>query len=130
MSEYSQLVYEFFTRYEKPELEQLTIGFSGIDPPLKVNPSKIDHEKLNHLLGGSEEEGHYHLTKSEWEAVLKLLGELPQDDDDKETYDGGGSDTGDDEFTEFYDGGFSSTTDEEYNANQSKWLDGGFSPND
>lgn len=68
-----------------------------------------DHEQLTNLLGG-DSTGHYHLTKSEYEAVLKLI-EEPE------------------EWIEF-DGGFSDTTDSEYNENEDYWLDGGFAEDD
>ncbi len=58
----------FYKRYEQPEIEPLTGGFSGIDPELKVDPSLIDHEKLANLLGG-DESGHYHFTE---EQIIKL----------------------------------------------------------
>ena len=103
MSVYRQLVDEFFIRYEKPILEDLVVGFSGIDPPLKVIAADIDHEELSGLLGGSTLDGHYHLTYDEWEAIRRLL-------DNPE-----------------YDGGFASTTEAEYNHNREYWLDGGYS---
>lgn len=74
MSEYRKLVEQFFERYEKPEIEELTIGFSGIDPPLKQRGGIIDHEQLNGLMGGNDE-GHYHLTKEELEGLRELLSE-------------------------------------------------------
>ena len=74
MSKYSELVEEFYMRYEKPVLEQYVMGFSGIDPPLKRSGQGLDHEKLNGLLGG-DENGHYHLTRAELDALLELLGE-------------------------------------------------------
>ena len=118
MSEYSRLVDEFFTRYKDPFIAPLTIGFSDIDPPLKVLASEIDHEKLNNLLGG-DENGHYHLTKEQWEEVLKLIDPDPEEPDppDPEEWDE-------------YDGGFASTTESEYDENREHWLDGGFSPNE
>lgn len=118
MSEYSKLVEAFFTRYDKPQIDPLTIGFSGIDPPLKVLASEIDHEELNHLLGG-DETGHYHLTKDQWEKVIELLDDEPTPPPEPEP----------EEWT-VYDGGFSFTTQDEYNENRDHWLDGGFSPND
>ena len=116
MSEYSQLVDEFFTRYEEPVIEQLTVGFAGIDPPLRVLASEIDHEGLNHLLGG-DETGHYHLTKDQWEKVIKLLNEEPIPTPPPEPE----PDEWDD-----YDGGNASTTESEYNSNNEHWLDGQF----
>ena len=100
MSSYQKLVEEFFLKYEIPELDELTVGFSGIDPPLKVNAAEADHEKLDGLLGG-DFEGHYHLTKELWLEVMALL-------DDR-----------------YYDGGFASTTENEYMLNVDYWLDGG-----
>ncbi len=104
MSVYSELVDAFFLKYEKPVLDPLVVGFSGIDPPLKGGASELDHEELNGLLGGSTLDGHYHLTYEEWEAIRQIL-------DNPE-----------------YDGGFASTTEEEYEANIEHWFDGGYSP--
>lgn len=74
MTKYSELVEEFYTRYDKPILEQYVMGFSGIDPPLKRSGAEIDHETLEGLLGG-DETGHYHLTKAELDAFLELISE-------------------------------------------------------
>ena len=74
MSKYSELVENFYTRYEKPVLDPYVMGFSGIDPPLKRSGGKLDHEKLEGLLGG-DETGHYHLTKAELDALIELISE-------------------------------------------------------
>ena len=74
MSKYSDLVKEFYTRYEKPVLEPYVMGFSGIDPPLKRSGAGRDHEQLEGLLGG-DENGHYHLTKRELNALIELISE-------------------------------------------------------
>ena len=68
------------------------------------------HELLSGLLGG-DAGGHYHLTREQWEKVLKLIEEPAP------------------EWT-VYDGGYAGTTSAEYEANRDKWLDGGFSPDD
>lgn len=68
------------------------------------------HELLSGLLGG-DAGGHYHLTRDQWEKVLKLIEEPAPEWD-------------------AYDGGFAGTGAAEYEANRDKWLDGGFSPND
>lgn len=72
MKNYEQLVKEFFTRYRKPFVDKLTIGFSDIDPPLKVNPAEIDHEALDGLLAPNTNE-HYHLTKEQHDKLIKLI---------------------------------------------------------
>ena len=100
MSRFRELVEEFIAKYEEPKIENLTVGFSDIDPPLKVNASELDHEKLNNLLGGNIE-GHYHLTKDLWSQITYII----------ETRD--------------YDGGYANTTDEEYELNEDHWMDGG-----
>lgn len=74
MSKYRELVEEFFERYEKPEVEALTVGFSGIDPPLKqkVKPEDLNHERLAGLLGG-DENGHYHLTEEQLNWIIEQM---------------------------------------------------------
>ena len=72
-----------------------------------------DHEALENLLGG-DSTGHYHLTKAEYEALIKLISE-PEPEPEPEP-----------EVWTVYDGGFPYTTEEEYNANIDHWLDGGF----
>ena len=76
MTEYKKLVEEFYSRYEKPFVDKLTIGFSDIDPPKKINPAEIDHEALNNLLAPNTNE-HYHLTKAQYEKLINLLGGYP-----------------------------------------------------
>lgn len=100
MGRYKELAEEFFTKYETPEVDELTVGFSAIDPPKKINPYDIDHEQLDGLLGGNWE-GHYHLTKELWEYVIDLVN------------------------TKDFDGGFASTTEDEYMLNLEYWFDGG-----
>lgn len=120
MSRYAELAEEFFTRYEEPELDELTIGFSGVDPPLKVQAAEIDHEKLDGLLGG-DVDGHYHLTKELWQYVIELL--------NTHDFDGGFASTTELEYLQnedfWYDGGFADTDDYEYELNIDKWPDGG-----
>ena len=121
MGRYADLVAEFFTRYERPEIEELIVGFSGIDPPLKNSGGGTsDHEELDNLLGG-DENGHYHLTKDLWLQVLELLS-------DKD-YDGGWASTPDSEYQknyeEWFSCGFAGTTEEEYAENTALWQDGG-----
>ena len=73
MSKYSELVQNFYTRYDKPVLDRYVMGFSGIDPPLKHSAKDLDHEKLSGLLGGNEN-GHYHLTRAELDKLIELIG--------------------------------------------------------
>ncbi len=114
MTEYAKLVADFFTRYQEPTIDDLIIGFSGIDPPLKVLASEINHEELDNLLGG-EPEGHYHLTKEQWEKIIEIL-------------DGPDPIPVPEPKTEF-DGGFATTSESEYAENLDYWLDGGYSQN-
>ena len=100
MSRYSALVADFFLNYEKPQVDPLTVGFSAIDPPKKIDSSKIDHELIAGLLGGNED-GHYHLTKDQWDDVIEMVD------------------------MHVYDGGFAGTTEDEYQLNIDHWLDGG-----
>lgn len=105
MSEYRKLVEEFFLLYEKPVVDELVVGLSGIDPPLKRGAGGINHEELSGLLGGSAEDGHYHLTAEEWEAVRRILDTLMEIG---------------------YDGGNASTSELDYEATRAFWLDGGY----
>ena len=116
MSKYQELVEQFFLRYEQPVIEELIVGFSGIDPPLKLDvmSSNVNHEELNNLLGG-DDEGHYHLTKEQYDELKKLIENPPQPEPE--------------EWAE-YDGGFSDTTEAEYEENISYWLNGGSSVNE
>ena len=70
-----------------------------------------DHEALENLLGG-DSTGHYHLTKAEYEALLKLI-EEPEPEPEPEPW-------------TVYDGGFPYTTEEELKENEDHWLDGGY----
>ena len=72
MKNYAELVKDFFTRYKKPQIDPLTIGFSGIDPPEKVNPAEIDHEALDGLLAPDTKE-HYHLTKEQHDKLIEMI---------------------------------------------------------
>ena len=66
MSKYTELVEEFYSRYDKPFVDKLTIGFSDIDP------AEIDHEALNNLLAPKTNE-HYHLTKAQYEKLIEII---------------------------------------------------------
>ncbi len=63
---------EFFKRYNTPEVEALTVGYSGVDPPLKPNSYWLDHECLDNLMGG-DDEGHYHITKEQLEELQEIF---------------------------------------------------------
>ena len=75
MSEYSRLVSLFSERYEDPEVEPYIVGFSGIDPDKKINPSVIPHDELYGLLGG-DVTGRYHLTSNQAADVKALPGKI------------------------------------------------------
>lgn len=103
MSQYSELVEKFYLRYEQPTLEELTVGFSGIDPPLKTEAQSIgDHETLDNLMGGNSN-GHYHLTARQIERLRDYLGSMTIDE------------------------GFASTPESEYETTKYMWLNGGYS---
>ena len=70
----NELFDKFYERYEKPVIEELVMGFSGIDPPLKPGAGRKDHEGLDNLQGG-DLTGHYHLTREQIEKLLALVGE-------------------------------------------------------
>lgn len=71
MSWYQDAVKELWSKYEKPEVERVTVGFSGIDPQ-KRYVGIDDHETLRSLQGGNEEE-HYHLTLAEVEWIREQM---------------------------------------------------------
>ena len=121
MSKYSELVEAFFMRYEQPVIENLIVGFSGIDPPLKMDVASenVNHEELMNLLGG-DDDGHYHLTKEQYDQLKELIDNptpTPTPDPEPEDW-------------TYYDGGYSSTTESEYDSNSEHWLDGGNSNNE
>lgn len=60
-------------KYEMPEIEEITLGFSGIDPSRRY-AGIDDHEILRNLLGG-DDDGHYHLTLEELSWLREKMGE-------------------------------------------------------
>lgn len=76
MGKYQQAVEKFLGKYEKPAIEEVTVGFSGIDPQRKYFGSSgtDDHELMNNLKGGNED-GHYHLTEDQLEWVIEQVNE-------------------------------------------------------
>ena len=73
MSRYQDAVEKLFGKYEEPVIEEITLGFSGIDPQRKYN-GVDDHEILMNLLGGNDD-GHYHLTLEELEWLRQQMEE-------------------------------------------------------
>ena len=73
MSRYQEAVEKLFGKYEKPVIEEVTVGFSGIDPQKKYAGTD-DHEILRSLYGGNEN-GHYHLTLEELEWLREQMNE-------------------------------------------------------
>ena len=69
-----ELFKDFYEKYEQPQVDELTVGFSGIDPELKAGAGRNDHERLTNLLGG-DSTGHYHLTEAQIEKLIQKLGE-------------------------------------------------------
>ena len=69
-----ELFEDFYKRYEQPEVEELTVGYSGVDPPLQANSYGLDHECLDGLLGG-DDNGHYHLTEEQLKALQDIYNE-------------------------------------------------------
>ena len=70
-----QLLNDFKQVYEEPEIGNITIGFSSIDPQ-KKKPSSSgggtdDHEQLQNLWGG-DSTGHYHMNSVEWHCLQAL----------------------------------------------------------
>ena len=63
MSQYQETMEKLFGKYEKPVIEDITIGYTGIDPQKRYMYDD-DHEILRGLLGGNDN-GHYHLTLAE-----------------------------------------------------------------
>ena len=72
MSNFTELEEEFYTRYKNPFVDKLTMGFSDIDPPKRINPAEIDHEALDGLLAPETNE-HYHLTKKQYDKLIELI---------------------------------------------------------
>ena len=72
MTEYERLLEDFNARYKSPFVDELTIGFSDIDPPKRINPAELDHEALLNLLAQDTNE-HYHLTKAQYEKLIELI---------------------------------------------------------
>ena len=72
MSKYDELLEDFNARYNKPFLDELTIGFSDIDPQKRVNPAELDHEALLNLLAPDTNE-HYHLTKEQYDKLIEII---------------------------------------------------------
>ena len=72
MTEYERLLQDFNARYQTPFLNELTIGFSDIDPQKRINPAELDHEALLNLLAPDTNE-HYHLTKEQYDKLIELI---------------------------------------------------------
>ena len=93
----AKTIEEFFQEYEQPAIQNITVGFSGIDPvPKSFTPVVISdktdtgedihayidnkvaeqlvkaHEELPDLQGGNDNE-HYHLTEKEYNDLYKVL---------------------------------------------------------
>ena len=102
---------EFERKYNQPHIDEVTVGFSGIDPQqkaevdwdemlskLRIDSGNIDpnasdpapvvtpdpspqpsssskHEQLSGLLGG-DNNGHYHLTQTEYQQLKILIASL------------------------------------------------------
>lgn len=73
MSSYKEAVEKLFGKYEEPVVEEMTMGFSGIDPQRRYY-GVDDHEVLHSLYGGNEN-GHYHLTLKELEWLREQMNE-------------------------------------------------------
>ena len=75
LGKYKEAVEEFLGKYEKPVVENVTVGFSGIDPQRKYLDTDIDdHELLINLQGG-DETGHYHLTQEQIKWLIDQMSE-------------------------------------------------------
>lgn len=78
VGKYQEAVETFLGKYERPVIEDITVGFSGIDPQRKyfggVGTGTSDHETLNNLQGG-DDEGHFHLTEEQLEWVIEQVNE-------------------------------------------------------
>ena len=64
---------DFMKIYEKPQIYDFIVGFSGIDPQKKF-ASIIDHELLNSLFGGNSD-GHFHLTREQLDWIIEQMSE-------------------------------------------------------
>ena len=57
MSRYEEMIEAFNEKYDSPEVENITVGYSGIDPQRKSSGSDFlsvntNHEELSGLMGG------------------------------------------------------------------------------
>lgn len=76
VGKYQQAVEEFLGKYEKPVVEPITVGFSGIDPQRKYfgSAGTENHELLSNLQGG-DDDGHFHLTEDQLDWVIEQVNE-------------------------------------------------------
>ena len=70
-----EILENFYKKYQYPFVEELTVGYAGIDPPMKTDGTGLNHEDLDRLLGGNDN-GHYHITKKQLEQLEELYGWL------------------------------------------------------
>ena len=102
---------EFYSKYNKPYIGSITVGFSGIDPaplgsgssasssaPVSESPAFVDvgsipeevlygadHEGFENIMGG-DEGGHWHLTTEEYSKLLELLENASAEQSGNETW--------------------------------------------
>ncbi len=102
---------EFYSKYNKPYIGSITVGFSGIDPaplgsgstsstpaavtesPAFVDVGSIpeevlygaDHEGFENIMGG-DEGGHWHLTTEEYNQLLEVLESASAEQSSNETW--------------------------------------------
>ena len=97
---------EFYKFYDTPKMDDVIVGFSGLDPmPKGFTPDMgstsigssgteassgdsaaiTNHEQLDGLYGG-EDDGHYHLTQEEYEQVKEVLQIRREEQESGETF--------------------------------------------
>ena len=97
---------EFYKFYDTPKMDDVIVGFSGLDPmPKGFTPNMgsisggssttetqsvestviSNHERLDGLLGG-EDDGHYHLTQEEYGQVKEVLQIRREEQESGETF--------------------------------------------
>lgn len=67
----------FGNEYMQPYIPNKIVGFIGLDPDIVSSGGgevgNRDHEQLDNLFGGDDENGHWHLTDGEYQRLQEML---------------------------------------------------------